>query len=470
MKNLMVAGFAIAGLLAVTAHADQSYSPRAGKSYPLNVYWGDTHLHTTNSADAGLVGNSKLGPDEAFRFARGEEVVAHNGMTAKLNRPLDFLVVSDHAEYLGLIPNIRDSNPDLLKTEWGKRWHDMFKSGSDEAYRAAQEVVSSMGTRDQKIKDENLTRSIWEANNAAADGNNEPGRFTAFVGFEWTSMPGGGNNLHRVVIYRDDAKLANQMLPFSAFDSEDPEDLWAYLETYEKKTGGKVIALAHNGNVSNGLMFSEKDFAGKPITKAYSETRARWEPLYEVTQIKGDGEAHPVLSPDDEFADYETWDRANLLGTEKKEEWMLQHEYARSALKLGLQFEEKLGANPFKFGLVGSTDSHTSFATAEENNQWGKITSLEPSAKRGDYKMIESTVDPKLNTYGWDMASSGYAAVWATENTREALFDAMQRRETYATTGPRIVLRFFGGWNFDKDDAHRPNTVDLGYERGVPMG
>jgi hypothetical protein len=283
-------------------------------------------------------------------------------------------------------------------------------------------------------------------------------------------MPDGGNNLHRVVIFKGDASEAGQVLPFSAFDSENPEDLWAYLEAFEKKTGGKVLALAHNGNVSNGLMFSDKDFEGKPLTRAYAETRSRWEPLYEVTQMKGDGETHPLLSPNDEFADYETWDKGNLLGNAAKEDWMLQYEYARSAFKLGLKLESELGVNPFKFGLVGSTDAHTAMATAEEDNQWGKITLLEPKGERAEHYIIESKTNPELSTFGWEQVASGYAAVWARENTREAIFEAMQRRETYATTGSRMAVRFFGGWEFTAKDAKTRFPANAGYTKGVPMG
>jgi len=446
-----------------------SYSPRAGRNYPTELLWGDTHLHTTYSPDAGLVGNVRLTPADAYKFARGDEIEAHNGMMARLNQPLDFLVVSDHAGYLGLIPNIRKSDPKLLATEYGKRWHDMFKSGPEGAYAAALEVVNSMATGTELIKSDEIKRSVWDIITETADEYNDPGKFTAFIGYEWTSMPDGGNNLHRVVIFKGDASEAGQVVPFSAFDSENPEDLWAYMDDYETNTGGKVLALAHNGNVSNGLMFSDKDFDGKKLTRAYAETRARWEPLYEVTQMKGDGETHPFLSPNDEFADYETWDKANLLGNAAKEDWMLQHEYARSALRLGLKLESELGVNPFKFGLVGSTDAHTAMASAEEDNQWGKITLLEPKGERAEHYIIESPT-PELSKYGWEQVASGYAAVWARENTREAIFEAMQRRETYATTGSRMSVRFFGGWDFTADDANTRFPADAGYDKGVPMG
>ena len=238
-----------------------------------------------------------------------------------------------------------------------------------------------------------------------------------------------------------------------------------------EKDGGTVLALAHNGNVSNGLMFSDRNFTGKPLTAAYVKTRARWEPLYEITQMKGDGEAHPYLSPDDGFADYETWDKANINATIAKEKGMLKYEYARSALKMGLQYETKLGVNPFQFGFVGSTDAHTALATAEENNQWGKMGQKEPSDHRATAVIIPSQTGNKSIEYmGHEQTASGYAAVWAKENTRAAIFEAMQRRETYGTTGPRMTVRFFGGWDYASDDVHRPNFADIGYAKGVPMG
>ena len=386
------------------------------------------------------------------------------GMKARLNRPLDFLVVSDHAEYLGLIPGVRNLDPKQEASQQVKKLQGMFKAGTLAGQDAAAKLNNVMGKGDKKME-----RSAWDVIARTADQYNDPGRFTAFIGYEWTSMPGPGNNLHRVVIFKDDAEKATQILPFSAFDGHDPEQLWAFLEDYEKKTGGSVLALAHNGNVSNGLMFSDRDFNGKPLTPAYAKMRARWEPLYEITQMKGDGEAHPYLSPDDEFADYETWDRSNLLGTAVKEKSMLKHEYGRSALKLGLKLEQQLGTNPFKTGFVGSTDSHTSLATAEENNFWGKLSLLEPSKYRTKGSIVKSR-NPALTTRGDEQAASGYAAVWATENTREALFEAMQRRETYATTGPRMTVRFFGGWEYAAEDVHRPNFADIGYAKGVPMG
>ncbi len=448
----------------------KSYSPFAGESYPKNVYWGDTHLHTSNSFDAGFV-NFRVGPEEAFRFASGEEIMANNGMQVKLVRPLDFLVVSDHAEYLGLTPALRRSDPVLLDTEYGRRWHDMLKTGEyDQAFIAAMEAINSAAVADEKIKNEDFKRNMWQETVDIADRLNNPGLFTAFIGFEWTSMP-NGNNLHRVVIFKEDGSLAKQVVPFSLFDSQDPEDLWTYMEGYEDKTGGNVLAIPHNGNLSNGLMFDVETLGGKPLTREYAERRAKWEPLYEITQIKGDSEAHPALSPNDEFADFGIWDKGNLPGTQAKTQEMLQYEYARAALKNGLDLEEKLGVNPFKFGVIGSTDSHTGLSTAKEDNFFGKHSGLEPDTHRAtDHKVLESPIDEELTTWGWEQVASGLAAVWATKNTRAAIFESMERKETYGTTGSRLVVRFFGGWNFSQKDIERPSPAKVGYDRGVPMG
>ena len=450
------------------------YGAGSKEPIPRNVYWGDTHLHTFFSPDASLAGNFRLSPADAYRFARGQTVTAHNGMKARLDRPLDFLVVSDHAEYMGFIANVRKGDPEALNTEWGAYLSTAIKSGGDAAYAAAIKFITE-GFVDggvPELKTDSMRRPPWNHTTAAADAANTPGAFTAFIGYEWTSHP-GGDNLHRVVIFCDDATKANQVLPFSALDSEDPEDLWTYLEGYESTTGGKILAIAHNGNVSNGHMFAESTRKGKPLTKAYAEQRAKWEILYEVTQIKGDGEAHPLLSPTDEFADYENWDKGNLLGAlpeSGKTIDMLRHEYGREALKLGLKLEESLGANPFKFGLIGSTDAHTSLASADSSNFWGKLTLLEPNGHRWEHKVIESVTDPSRTTWGWEQAASGYAGVWAAENTREVLFDAMRRRETYATTGPRMTVRFFAGWNFTDADALANDMARIGYAKGVPMG
>jgi hypothetical protein len=443
------------------------YSPYAGRTYPTRVLWGDTHLHTANSLDAAVFGNT-LGPEEAYRFARGVEVISSTGQRVKLSRPLDFLVVADHAEGLGSTIELRKGNPILMSDPTLKRWHDMM--ASDKGVEAALELVrsTSTGTTPKKLFDPRLIRSVWQAYTATAERYNEPGRFTALIGYEWTST-NSGNNLHRVVIFRDGKDKTDQIVPFSATDSEDPAMLWKFLDTYQDKVGGSVLAIPHNGNLSNGRMFGLVDFEGHGLTRAYAETRARLEPVYEVTQIKGDGEAHPFLSPNDEFAGYEVWDKGNLDLSALKRPEMLQYEYARSGLKLGLKLEQELGVNPYKFGMIGSTDSHTSLATAEEDNFFGKHSGAEPSATRALHSMLQSP-DGKVQLMGWEMTASGYAAVWSSENTREAIFDALMRKEVYATTGPRMIVRFFGGWDFAPADARTRNPAEVGYVKGVPMG
>ncbi|MHC4761131.1 MAG: DUF3604 domain-containing protein [Planctomycetota bacterium] len=446
------------------------YSPYAGQNYPTKVLWGDTHLHTNLSLDARAFGVI-LGPEEAYRFARGDEISSSHGERLKLSRPLDWLVVSDHSDAMGAMNEIVKGNPNLLRDPKVKDWHERIRQGGDVALAATMEVIETFaGITGESIPailmDNDFVGSVWEDYLETAEEYNDPGKFTTIIGYEWTSTE-GGNNLHRNVLYRDGIQQARQMLPFTAAESFNPEDLWNWMQAYEDKTEGRLLALAHNGNVSNGLMFPEiNPVTGKPLTRAYAQTRIRWEPIYEVTQIKGDGEAHPYLSPDDEFADYEPWDKANL-GPVPKEDWMLQYEYGRSALKLGLELEQKLGVNPYKFGMVGSTDSHTALATAEEENFFGKHSGKEPHADRWK-KLVGQFGDTKY--YGWEQVSSGYAAVWATENTRKAIFDAMKRKEVYATTGPRMTVWFFGGWKFDQEDAAKRTPGRIGYIKGISMG
>lgn len=366
---------------------------------------------------------------------------------------------------------IAESNPELLKSDWGRAIHDLVKDGKPgEAFAMWGEGMSTL--KDPLAGQEAIVRSMWERVTAAAENHNEPGKFTAFIGYEWTSVP-GGNNLHRNIIFRDNKDLADRIVPFSAYDSGDPEDLWAWLAAYEEKTGGQVLALAHNGNLSNGLMFDDVTRTRKRLSRDYAERRMRWEPLYEVTQMKGDGETHPSLSPNDEFADFETWDKGSF--GQAKEADMIPREYAREALKRGLKYEEKLGANPFKFGLVGSSDTHTGLATTTEDNFFGKIATVEPSADPVRFEeMVTGYIpDPQGRDYAirhYQASASGLAGVWSRENTREALWDAMKRKEVYATTGTRLRVRVFGGWDFTEEEVDRWDFAKEGYARGVPMG
>ncbi|MCP4900960.1 MAG: DUF3604 domain-containing protein, partial [bacterium] len=460
----------IAGL-----YPGKAYSPYAQRSFPSRVYWGETHLHTGVSLDAGLFG-CILGHEDAYRLARGEEIKSSSGLPVKLSRPLDWLVIADHSDMMGIAFDIQKGAPNVLAVPKGKEWHEGFKKGGEAAGKAAFDLIghfAQMKLPEQLVSDyspgSKAYNSVWEDITETADRFNEPGRFTALIGYEWTSVP-KGFNLHRNVILRDDGSRARQVAPLTTqppIGTQDPLDLYQWLADYEAKTGGQALAVSHNGNLSNGWMFPMVDtYAGGKVDKNYVELRAKWEPLYEVTQIKGDGEAHPRLSPSDEFADYGTWDVGNLDLTELKKDDMLQREYAREALKNGLKLEEKFGANPYKFGMVGATDSHTGLSTAEEENFFGKSTSVEPSATRVMHPFVES----ELGAFDGDkLLASGYQGVWATENTREAIFDAMERKETYATTGPRIRVRFFGGWEYTETDLRSRAPAFRGYEKGVPM-
>ncbi len=448
------------------------YSPYADRHFPERVYWGDTHLHTSFSMDAGAFG-CRLGPRDAYRFAKGQQVMASSGQPARLARPLDFLVVADHSDGFGFFPLLMSGDPKILSDPQGRRWYDMVQSGQGAA--AAIDIITSFGKGAISkaifpVPGTTAFQGAWEEIIKAAEEANDPGHFTAFIGFEWTSNT-GGNNLHRNIIFRDDANKASLVEPYTTqkpLGSDNPRDLWKWMSAYEEKTGGHVLAIAHNGNLSNGRMFPIiESFTGKPIDREYAETRALRERIYEVTQIKGDGEAHPFLSPNDEFANYERWDKGNLDLTEKKKPEMLEFEYARAALRNGLKLEQELGVNPYKFGMIGSTDAHTGLAAIDEDNFWGKVSSSEPSPTRATHPFIKTE---NAVIMGWEQTASGYAGVWATENTREALFDAMQRKEVYATTGPRMVVRFFGGWDFQPGDANTRNPAVVGYNKGVPMG
>jgi Protein of unknown function (DUF3604) len=448
------------------------YSPYAERQFPERVYWGDTHLHTSFSMDAGAFG-CRLGPRDAYRFAKGYEVTSSTGQPVRLARPLDFLVVTDHSDGFGFFPLLMSGAPAVMADPQSRRWYEMVQGGQGAA--AAIDIIQSFGKGAISkavfpVPGTTTYRNAWQEIIDAAEEANDPGHFTAFIGYEWTSNT-GGNNLHRNVIFRDGAAKASMVEPYTALKplgSDNPRDLWKWMAAYQQKTGGQVLAIAHNGNLSNGLMFPMvESFTGKPVDREYAEERAQWERIYEVTQIKGDGETHPFLSPNDEFANYEIWDKGNLDLTEKKKPEMLQFEYARSALRNGLKLEQELGVNPYKFGMIGSTDAHTGLAAVDEDNFWGKTSSSEPSAERALHPFVKT---PIATIMGWEQTASGYAGVWATANNREALFDAMERKEVYATTGPRMIVRFFGGWDFQPSDANSRNPAVIGYTKGVPMG
>ncbi len=440
--------------------------------FPERVYWGDTHLHTSNSVDAFGFG-VRLGSEEALRFARGEEVTATTGMKAKLAQPLDFLVIADHSDGLGVTKAIYDAPRLLIRDPLLRRWHDMMHEGPEGSQRVTAELIDMVGRNalppaliDPERQKKN-TRTIWTAHTQTVERYNEPGKFTAFMGFEYTLMP-GGDNLHRVVMFRDGKKEADKVLPYSSLTGTSAAMLWDYMDNYEKVTGGKALAIPHNSNVSNGLMFELTGPDGGPMTADYARRRAAREPVVEVTQIKGDSESHPFLSPNDEFAGYGDagWELGNLTMQANKTTAMFAGEYVREALKRGLAIEARTGVNPYKFGMIGATDSHTALATGDENNFFGKHSGVEPRAGRATQAQ---NLGSNQGRFGWHYLAGGYAGVWAKANTRAAIFDAMMRREVYATTGPRIQVRFFGGWDFTVNDL-KANMVKAGYTRGVPMG
>ena len=399
--------------------------------------------------------------------------VRTTGVKAKLPRPLDFMVITDHAEGLGATKALYDAPRLLITDPTMRRWYDMMHEGPEGSQRAMAEILDARGRnalpKAMLNQDDTAerTKSVWKANMETIEDYNEPGKFSAFHGFEYTLMQ-GGNNLHRNVIFRDGSDKVGKISPIDPTYKATPDEIWNFMEAYEKSTGGRVLAIPHNSNLSNGLMFELTQPGGGPMTAAYAKRRAKLEPVVEITQIKGDSEAHPFLSPNDEFAGFGVagWEMNNLLGNQAKSPNMYAGEYVREALKRGLLLEAQMRVNPYKFGVIGSTDTHTGLSTADDNQFFGKHTGNEPNPKRA---MQEQNLGTNRGRFGWHYLASGYAAVWAKANTRAAIFDAMERREVYASTGPRMTVRFFGGWDFKADDL-KSNWVQAGYKRGVPMG
>jgi len=453
--------------------AQESSDTEVTSGPATQLLWGDTHVHTSNSVDAFGFG-VKLGPEEALRFARGEEVTSTGGLKAQLERPLDFLVIADHSGGLGATKALYEAPSFLIRDPTLRRWRDEMHKGPEGMQRVTAELIDRAGRNDLPAtltdpeRQRKTSTNIWTGHSTLVERYNEPGKFTAFMGFEYTLMP-GGNNLHRVVMFRDGKSRTDKVLPYDPGQGDTPvSQLWDYMDNYEKVTGGKVLAIPHNSNVSNGLMFELVGPDGGPMTAAYARRRAAREPVAEITQIKGDSEAHPFLSPNDEFAGFGTagWDLGNLTMQQTKKTQDYAGEYIREALKRGLAIEAKTGVNPYKFGVIGSTDTHTGLSTADENNFFGKHSGVEPNARRASEAQNLGTREGR---FGWHYLAGGYAAVWATANTRAAIFDAMTRREVYATTGPRMTLRVFGGWDFTAKDF-AGDWVKSGYARGVPMG
>jgi len=443
-----------------------SYATAAAvRAEPSQVFWGDTHLHTSYSPDAYFFGNGTADPDTAYRYAKGLPVVhPYHKAKIQIGTPLDFLVVADHAEMMGVPFRLGQGDERLTKTASGKRIVKMLKAGKgQEVFVEFIERINSNAPYED-LNGEDVRQSVWSDTVAITERHNAPGRFTSFIGWEWTSTP-NGKNLHRVVFMPQGGDVAAKFIPYSSFDSDKPEDLWTWLEETSSRTGASFQAIPHNSNISGGLMFNDVDSEGRPITAEYARTRMKWEPVIEVTQIKGDSETDPILSPNDEFAAYEPFTHAidsESLGTGEKAP-IGPGDFARAALGRGLELEAKVGANPYKFGMIGSTDSHTGMASAEEDNFHGKTAyDSIPENRFNSFIGVEG--------FGADMSAAGLAGVWSPANNRDALFEAFRRKEVYASTGPRIRVRFFGGWDFANDDAEKKNIAQIGYDNGVPMG
>lgn len=476
---LTAAAFNVGLSMPVRAAADATtaYSPYAGRDYPTQVLFGDVHVHSGLSADAGG-GGTRLMPGDAYRFARGDEVTSNTGLPLKISRPYDFLAVTDHSDGMGVITDILKGAPNIMADPYGRELNAAFNEGGMTAKKAMVGMIARFAQGDVPAAlnyqpGNPAYRSAWEDTVAAGQEFNEPGRFTTLFGFEWTSLV-NGNNLHRVVLMRDDAAVAKQVEPYTTtppVGSPNPRDLWRWMQDWESTTGGQMLAIPHNGNLSNGWMFPlVDDFQdGKALDAEYARTRQQWEPLVEVSQHKGDGESHPLLSTDDEFADFETWDMGNLDVSEAKTPEMLPAEYARSGLKRGLELGKALGVNPYKFGMIGSTDTHLAASTAREENFFSKNTPEEPRPERAT-AIGKQNKELGLVRHGWQTSAGSLVAVWARDNTRGEVFDAMQRREVYATTGTRIRVRFFGGYGFAAADGRRRDIARVGYAKGVPMG
>ena len=439
----------ILGLKAGLAHAEAQH-----------VYFGDTHLHSSFSADAALMGNPSADPDTAYRYAKGLPVVHpnHRGRV-QITTPLDFLAVSDHAEFLGIVPALFAGDPRVGQTPTTDTFLEAAQKGDLWTAFTILTQQGGLAELDPGMDSPEINRSTWQKITAAADAHYDPGNFTTLVAWEWSSMPTTdpavqGPNLHRVVLLREGADTANQFLPFSSFQSQRPEDLWAWFEETSEATGATFLAIPHNSNIGLGRMFDEVDSDGEAIDARYARERMKWEPVAEVTQVKGDSETHPTLSPTDEFADYELFITAGSSNVKPGD-------FLRSTMRRGLEIESRVGVNPYQLGLIGASDSHTGLASVEEDNYHGKW---------GSQSTPERMLAGSGIQIGANMGAAGLAAVWANQNSREEIFDAFRRREVYATTGTRIRLRFFGGFDFAEADLRGDDFAQRGYTRGVPMG
>ncbi len=443
------------------------------------LLWGDTHVHSAYSFDAFLNGNHSATPDTAYRFASGQPVIhPFTRARVQIDQPLDFIVVADHAEFYGVarkafygdLDSAADAGPiDRLALWFTKHFiRYLVKQGSGSALfgkmlpKPSEASESALTQPEGSPIDTSLVeRSVWQDATALADHYNQPGKFTTFIGWEWSSTPGAAN-LHRIVMSNADASQAATFRPFSAVDSPFPEDLWRWLADTQEKSGIQFLSIPHNSNISKGYMFDTRSLRGEAFTREYLELRKTMEPVAEITQIKGDSETHEALSPKDEFAKFETYGWYMQRGYEPYQ--AMAGDYLRSALLRGLAIEDKQGVNPYQLGFIGSTDSHTALSSAKEGDFLGKHANQSTPETKG------RPADSDPDASGWSMSASGRAAVWAESNSRDAIIDALRRREVYATTGTRIALQVFASWDFADLNLEDKDWPLKARARGVAMG
>ncbi len=451
-------GLTVAALLLVGSQLASSAEPASGGAQ-RNAYFGDLHLHTSYSFDAYVMFASRVTPEQAYRFAKGEPIPFMD-KTVQRAEPLDFLAVTDHSENIGVFRDLDDPNTDFSKSDLGQR---IRKEGT----KAFWEVVS-LQTNGKELPGFNahsVAATAWQHEIDAANSQYQPGKFTTFIAYEWSAMPDGKYNLHRNVIFGG----SKAPFPFTSVDSRKPEDLWTYLEA-QRKQGTDVIAISHNANASGGLMFGERDGNNKPIDEAYAIRRVLNEPLNEISQNKGASETHPALSPNDEFAGFEIFDKL-LIGNVHSE---VHGSYAREAFGQGLEIEQRVGANPYKFGVVGASDFHDGLSTSSENAYGGSANGIDAKTTLPSADEIRASFSgDSIGGSKFDMVKTGsgnLTGVWAEENTRESIFSALRRKETFATSGTRIKLRFFGGWDYDSKIVKATGWDKQAYAHGVSMG
>ena len=429
----------------------------AEKNPLRDAFFGETHVHTAWSFDAYVFGNTLAGPEEAYQFAMGNPIKHSAGYMVQMKRPLDFEAVTDHAEYMGVVRLANDPQSELSKLPIADKLTVRSKEDIQKIYL----FLATSIMKNEPIKEiasPEVAGSVWTRIVEIADKYYRPGKFTTFAGYEWTSTP-DNRNLHRNIIFKDTKKVPS--LPFSSMDSDHPEDLWNWMDG-QRKAGNELLAISHNANLSDGVMFPlEVDSKGRPIDAAWAQSRVNNEPLSEIQQYKGASETHPALSPNDEFAGHEILEY--LLGGIDRAP-RLHGSYIREAYENGLAMQETRGYNPYRFGLVGASDTHGTAASYTQSNYFGGHGLLDatPQSRLSGEKHSGMASD-KFST-------SGLGGVWAEENTREAIFAAMQRKETFGTSGVRIKVRLFGGWDFAPNVLQRKDWVKTGYSSGVPMG